>query len=50
MVRYNILKAKKERYLTSIKIIPTKHLLTPRKQAKQNKEKKKQAKQGKADK
>ncbi|EDS17022.1 MAG: hypothetical protein ACLUSK_06525 [Bacteroides stercoris] len=45
MIRYNILKAKKEKYFTSIRIIPTKNLLTPRKQAKQRKEK--QAKQGK---
>ena len=48
MMRYNTLKAKKEKYFTSIKIIPAKNLLTPRKQAKQRKEK--QAKQGKADK
>ncbi|WP_368127568.1 hypothetical protein [Bacteroides stercoris] len=50
MIRYNILKAKKEKHFTSIRIIPTKNLLTPRKQAKQRKEKKrkeKQAKQGK---
>jgi len=50
VIRYNILKAKKEKYFTSIRIIPTKNLLTPRKQAKQRKEKKrkeKQAKQGK---
>ncbi|WP_181978307.1 hypothetical protein [Bacteroides stercoris] len=45
MIRYNILKAKKEKHFTSIRIIPTKNLLTPRKQAKQRKEK--QAKQGK---
>ena len=45
MIRYNTLKAKKEKYFTSIRIIPTKNLLTPRKQAKQRKEK--QAKQGK---
>ena len=45
---HNILKAKKEKHFTSIRIIPTKNLLTPRKQAKQRKEK--QAKQGKADK
>ena len=50
MIRYNTLKAKKEKHFTSIRIIPTKNLLTPRKQAKQRKEKKrkeKQAKQGK---
>ena len=41
-------KQRKKKYFTSIKIIPTKNLLTPRKQAKQRKEK--QAKQGKADK
>ena len=45
MMRYNTLKAKKEKYFTSIRIIPTKNLLTPRKQAKQRKTK--QAKQGK---
>jgi len=45
MIRYNTLKAKKEKYFTSIRIIPTKNLLPPRKQAKQRKEK--QAKQGK---
>ena len=39
MIRYNTLKAKKEKYFTSIKIIRTKNLLTPRKQAKQRKEK-----------
>ncbi|WP_220400229.1 hypothetical protein, partial [Bacteroides stercoris] len=37
MIRYNILKAKKEKYFTSIRIIPTKNLLTPRKQAKKRK-------------
>ncbi|MFQ9068292.1 MAG: hypothetical protein ACLR49_00895 [Bacteroides stercoris] len=45
MMRYNTLKAKKEKYFTSIRIIPTKNLLPPKKQAKQRKEK--QAKQGK---
>jgi hypothetical protein len=34
MMRYNTLKAKKEKYFTSIKIIPTKNLLTPRKASK----------------
>jgi hypothetical protein len=43
MIRYNILKAKKEKHFTSIRIIPTKNLLTPRKQAKQRKEKKRKA-------
>jgi phage/plasmid primase-like uncharacterized protein len=46
MIRYNTLKAKKEKYFTSIRIILTKNLLTPRKQAKQRKEK--QSKQNKA--
>ena len=45
MIRYNILKAKKEKHFTSIRINRTKNLLTPRKQAKQRKEK--QAKQAK---
>jgi tRNA A37 threonylcarbamoyladenosine dehydratase len=54
MIRYNTLKAKKEKHFTSIRIIPTKNLLTPRKQAKQNKAKQrkknkaKQSKQNKA--
>ena len=47
MIRYNILKAKKEKHFTSIRIIPTKNLLTPRKQAKQGKYKARQTKKPK---
>jgi len=50
MIRYNTLKAKKEKHFTSIRIIPTKNLLTPRKQAKQNKAKQRKTRQSKASK